>query len=115
MQMTETDTARRKRLSMRSWRRGTKEMDLVLGPYADAHLAAMPPAQLVLYDLLLEENDIDLWAMVLGQMNRFCASRSTTGTSASGTTIQPSRQPVMLKYLEKLLMLMTWSSMASPV
>ena len=54
-------------------------------------------------------------ATVLGQMNRFCASRSTTGTSASGTTIQPRRQPVMLKYLEKLLMLMTWSSSARPV
>jgi hypothetical protein len=50
---------------------------------------------------------------VLGQMNRFCANRSTTGTSVSGTTIQPSRQPVMLKYLEKLLMLMIWSSIAS--
>ena len=48
---------------------------------------------------------------VLAQMKRFCASRSTTGTSASGTTSQPRRQPVMLKYLLKLLMLMTWSSM----
>ena len=50
-------------------------------------------------------------ATVLAQMKRFCASRSITGTSASGTTSQPRRQPVMLKYLEKLLMLMTWSSM----
>ncbi|EKD96842.1 MAG: hypothetical protein ACD_23C01226G0001 [uncultured bacterium] len=53
--------------------------------------------------------------MVLGQMNRFCASRSITGTRASGTTIQPRRQPVMLKYLLKLLMLMSWSSSASAV
>ncbi len=52
---------------------------------------------------------------VLAQMNRFCARRSTTGTSASGTTIQPRRQPVMLKYLLKLLMLMMFSSMASAV
>ncbi|MCY1364762.1 hypothetical protein D9M69_515820 [compost metagenome] len=48
-------------------------------------------------------------AMVLAQMNRFCANRSTTGTSAGGSTSQPRRQPVMLKYLEKLLMLMTSS------
>jgi len=65
--MTETIESMRKRLSMRSWRRGTKEMDLVLGPYADAHLAAMTPAQLAMYDQLLDENDTDLWPMVLGQ------------------------------------------------
>ena len=32
--MTETAEARLKRMAMRSWRRGTKEMDLVLGPWA---------------------------------------------------------------------------------
>ena len=36
-------------------------------------------------------------------MNRFCASRSIGATSASGSTSQPRRQPVMLKYLLKLL------------
>jgi antitoxin CptB len=63
----ETDEARLKRLSMRSWRRGTKEMDLILGPFADAHLAGMSPGKLALYDQLLEENDQDLLPWVLGQ------------------------------------------------
>ncbi|MEO6298372.1 MAG: succinate dehydrogenase assembly factor 2 [Paracoccaceae bacterium] len=63
----ETAEARLKRLAMRSWRRGTKEMDLVLGPYADAHLAAMGEAELVAYDLLLDENDQDLSRWVMGQ------------------------------------------------
>ena len=63
----ETAEARLKRMNMRSWRRGTKEMDLVLGPYADAHLAAMPIDHLALYDRLLEENDQDLLPWVLGQ------------------------------------------------
>jgi antitoxin CptB len=54
-------------MSMRSWRRGTKEMDLILGPYADAHLAQMPDAELAIYDRLLEENDTDLLPMILGQ------------------------------------------------
>ena len=63
----ETVEARLKRMQMRSWRRGTKEMDLVLGPYAEAHLAAMAQARLALYDRLLEENDQDLLAWVLGQ------------------------------------------------
>ena len=63
----ETAEARLKRLAMRSWRRGTKEMDLVLGPYADAHLAAMSGTDLGLYDRLLEEGDQDLMAWILGQ------------------------------------------------
>lgn len=65
--MTETAEARLKRMAMRSWRRGTKEMDLVLGPYADAHLAGMAEGRLALYDQLLEENDQDLLPWVLGQ------------------------------------------------
>ena len=43
------------------------------------------------------------------QMNRFCASFSTAPTSAGGTTSQPRRQPVMLKYFEKLLTVITSS------
>ncbi len=65
--MVETAEARLKRLAMRSWRRGTKEMDLVFGPYADAHLAGMGGAELALYDRLLEENDQDLALWVMGQ------------------------------------------------
>lgn len=67
--MTAEDAeARLKRMTMRSWRRGTKEMDLILGPFAEAHLAGMAPGELALYDRLLEENDQDLLPMVLGQM-----------------------------------------------
>ncbi len=67
--MTETPDARLKRMRMRSWRRGTKEMDLILGPYADAHLAAMDEDRLAVYDVLLEENDQDLLPWVLGQQS----------------------------------------------
>lgn len=63
----ESEEARRKRMTMRSWRRGTKEMDLILGPFADAHLAGLGEADLALYDRLLEENDQDLLPMMLGQ------------------------------------------------
>jgi antitoxin CptB len=65
--MTETAEARLKRMRMRSWRRGTKEMDLVLGPWADAHLDGLDEARLAIYDRLLEENDQDLMAWILGQ------------------------------------------------
>ena len=63
----ETHEARIKRMRMRSWRRGTKEMDLILGPYADAYIARMDEDALNVYDALLEENDQDLLAMILGQ------------------------------------------------
>lgn len=62
----ETADARQKRMTMRSWRRGTKEMDLILGPWADARLAGMDAAELDLYDRLLEENDQDLIGWIMG-------------------------------------------------
>lgn len=65
--MNETNEARLKRMAMRSWRRGMKEMDLILGPYADAHLAEMSEDRLIVFDKLLEENDQDLLPWVLGQ------------------------------------------------
>lgn len=65
--MDETPEARLKRLSMRSWRRGTKEMDLVFGPWSDAHLAGADGATLDAYDRLLSENDQDLASWIVGQ------------------------------------------------
>jgi antitoxin CptB len=65
--MTETAEARLKRMAMRSWRRGTKEMDLILGPFADRHLAGLSEPDLATYDRLLLENDQDLMAWILGQ------------------------------------------------
>ncbi len=65
--MDETDAHRRKRLYMRSIRRGIKEMDLILTSYADRHLADMDEATLTLYDALLNENDHDLYQWVTGQ------------------------------------------------
>lgn len=63
----ETAEQRLRRLRMRSARRGTKEMDLILGPFAQARLDGMPPEMLADYEALLEENDQDLYAWVTGQ------------------------------------------------
>ena len=65
--MEDHDT-RLKRLTMRSWRRGTREMDLILGPFADASLAAMEAATLDAYEALLDENDQDLYPWVTARM-----------------------------------------------
>ncbi len=65
--MPETAEARLKRLKMRSWRRGMKEMDLILGPYADRYLAEMGAVDLENYDQLLDENDQELYRWITGQ------------------------------------------------
>jgi antitoxin CptB len=63
----ETQAIRLKRLTMRAWRRGTKEMDLILGPWADAHLGALPEPVLADFERLLDENDQDLYGWITGQ------------------------------------------------
>lgn len=66
--MSEPAATRLKRLRMRSWRRGIREMDLILGAWADARLGAMTPDELDLYEALLSENDHDLYQWVTGQV-----------------------------------------------
>ena len=56
-----------RRLRVRSWRRGTREMDLILGPFADAHLAGMARAERDAYAALLDENDPALYDWVTGR------------------------------------------------
>ena len=57
---------RRKRFRMRCWRRGTKEMDLILGPFADAVAEGREAADLTPFEALIEENDQDLYAWISG-------------------------------------------------
>ena len=58
---------RRRRLRYRAWHRGTKEMDLVLGPFADAHLEGYGQADLDRLETLMDEEDTDLLKWVMGQ------------------------------------------------
>jgi len=58
---------RRRRLRYRAWHRGTKEMDLVLGPFADAHLEAFGAPELDRLEALMDEEDTDLLKWVMGQ------------------------------------------------
>ena len=66
----ETPEHRLKRLRLRSWRRGIKEMDLILGAYADARLSELSPDTLDRYEALLDENDQDLYKWVSGSASR---------------------------------------------
>ncbi len=60
--MAEDLATRRKRLTYRSWHRGFKENDLLLGSFADAHLARLDTQQLDRYEALLEHPDADIFA-----------------------------------------------------
>lgn len=63
-----TDREKRlKRLKIRSWRRGTKEMDLILGPFFDQAADHLDDEMLDLYEALLSENDQDLYQWFSGQ------------------------------------------------
>lgn len=64
----ETPENRIKRMQMRSWRRGTKEMDMILGPFSDTQLVGMTPDTLDIYDALLWENDQELYTWVNGSI-----------------------------------------------
>jgi antitoxin CptB len=52
---------RLKKLSYRAWRRGIRETDLILGPFADAYLHSLTPAQLDAFEALLDLPDQDLY------------------------------------------------------
>jgi antitoxin CptB len=58
---------RRKRLSFRSWHRGTRESDLILGRFADSHLAGLDDGQLDRYEALLDCADADIFDWVSGR------------------------------------------------
>jgi antitoxin CptB len=59
---------RRKRLLFRCWHRGTREMDLILGRFADAEIATLTDAELSDLELLIEVPDPDLYAALTGKM-----------------------------------------------
>lgn len=57
---------RRKRLLFRCWHRGTREMDLILGRFADAEIGKLSDDELTQLETLLEVNDPDLYAAITG-------------------------------------------------
>ena len=59
---------RRKRLLFRSWHRGTREADLILGSFAEANLPAFDGARLDDYEALLECPDADLLDWITGRV-----------------------------------------------
>ena len=57
--------ARRKRLLFRCWHRGTKELDLIIGGFADAHLPTLTDAELDELETIIEAPEPELYAALI--------------------------------------------------
>jgi len=78
----ETDhTVRLKRAKMRAWRRGMREMDLILGGFIDHHGASLTTEQLDAFELLLSRRDQDLYDWV-SERTLVSSENATAGENA---------------------------------
>ncbi len=57
---------RLKRLRFRSWHRGTREADMLIGGFFDARSSGWSDAEIALVEELLEEQDVDIMAWAIG-------------------------------------------------
>jgi antitoxin CptB len=57
---------RRRKLLFRAWRRGVREMDLIIGRFADAHIDTFDAKGLDDFEQLIEAPNADLYAWVTG-------------------------------------------------
>lgn len=60
---------RRKKLKFRAWRRGFREMDLLMGSFADAHIDSFGEAELDEFERLLNVPDWEVYAWLIGQQD----------------------------------------------
>ncbi|WP_180901824.1 FAD assembly factor SdhE [Martelella soudanensis] len=57
---------RRRRMLFRAWHRGIREMDLILGQYAEENIAAMDDMTLDQFEAIMAEEDNDLITWING-------------------------------------------------
>ncbi len=57
-----------KRLRFRAWHRGTREADLMVGGFFDAHHAGWSADQLAWFEALIEEQDVDIMGWAIGSI-----------------------------------------------
>ena len=57
---------RRRRVLFRSWHRGTREADLIMGRFADVHIVAFSDAELDQFEHLLDALETDLLSWMTG-------------------------------------------------
>jgi antitoxin CptB len=59
---------RRRKVLFRSWHRGMREMDLIMGQFADAHIGELTDAELDVYEHLIEAPDRDILTWLTGEV-----------------------------------------------
>jgi antitoxin CptB len=57
---------RRRRILFRSWHRGMREMDLIMGRFADAMIDRLSAAELDDFERLMQAPDPELYACIAG-------------------------------------------------
>jgi len=57
---------RRRRLLFRAWRRGTRELDLIMGRFLDEAIGTMSEAEIAEFERLCDVPDLELYAWVVG-------------------------------------------------
>jgi antitoxin CptB len=65
-QTTATLDVHRRRVLFRAWHRGIREMDLILGQFADTELGTLADAELDEFERILDEDDNDLFKWICG-------------------------------------------------
>ena len=58
---------RRRKALFRSWHRGMREVDLILGSFADGEIGSLSDAELGTYEVLMAEPDADILKWVTGE------------------------------------------------
>ncbi|MEI5663575.1 succinate dehydrogenase assembly factor 2 [Bosea sp. CCNWLW174] len=58
---------RRRKILFRAWHRGMREMDLIMGRFADAQIGNLTDAELDEFERLIEVLDRDLLSWVTGE------------------------------------------------
>ena len=58
---------RRRKLLFRSWHRGMREMDLIMGRFADATVQQLTQEELAEFEQLMEVPDRELLAWIIGE------------------------------------------------
>ena len=58
---------RRRKLRFRAWRRGFREMDMIMGAFADAEIETLSEAELDAFEALLDVPDWEVWSWLTGE------------------------------------------------
>jgi antitoxin CptB len=61
-------TQRQRRILFRAWHRGMREMDLIMGRFADAHLPGLSEDEQTEFERLIEVMDRDLLGWITGEI-----------------------------------------------